>query len=80
VKSVQGHATFTYGDSVGSREYKMNPWTKNFEIPLTAETDIHFVIKSTENKKKTKNFRVQPLVKKKNRVKINDVAKKKLND
>jgi len=51
-KSVQGHATFTYGDSVGSREHRMNPWTKNVEIPLNVETDTNFVIKTTENKKK----------------------------
>ena len=50
-KSVQGHTTFTFGNSVGSRKYRMNPWTEIVRIPLNVETGTDFFIKRTENKK-----------------------------
>ena len=62
---------------MGSREYRRKPWTKNVENPLIVETDIEFLIKKNEKKKKwLRLIRALPLVKKRNRVKITDVAKK----
>jgi len=62
---------------VGSREYRGNPWTKNVENTLIIATDIEFLFKTTE-KKWLRLIRALSLVKKRNRMKINDVAKKNI--
>jgi len=77
VQFVQGHAAFTFGDSVGSREYRGNLWTKNVENTLIVATDMEFLFKTTE-KKWLRLIRALSLVKKRNRMKINDVAKKNI--